>query len=158
MPGHFIEECTPMQDLHRFARFCSFHGWGYHDSNYCKSKMRPPLFPVAMRSKQQLTWADRHEQGVSCSRCGGPHEVAMCRANAKQVTNHNKIKNGSRPGFQELRFDVPPKYNSVTSQVVHNDKTLLNLDGDHWEVQYEDDQGVEHQFLNYSQDEEYSWS
>lgn len=157
MPGHVIEECTPAQDLHRFARFCSFHGWGYHDSGFCRSKMRPPMFPLPSRSKQQPTWADRLEQGVSCSRCGGPHEVTLCRANAKQVNNHNKVKNGSRPGYQELRFDVPAKYNSVPPQTVQNDKTLLNLDGDHWEVQYEDDQFLEDGWFGH-QDEGFDWA
>ena len=169
--GHAIEECTPPQDLWRFSRYCSFHGWGYHDSHFCKSKMRPPIGASSHPKQAPVTWAERHEQGVSCSRCGGPHEVSLCRANAKQVNNHNKVKNGSRPSQQEVRFDVPAKYNSIPSQSFHNEKTLFtsgNLDGDQWEMQYDNgdqwgmqydnEHQVEYGFLGYSQDEGYDWS
>ena len=125
--NHVIEECTPPQDLFRFSRYCTTHGWGSHDDKYCKQLMRLPVGAGYFKNgpSSNPTWAERHLQIPRCSKCGGPHEDSSCRANAKQITEFNKVKNGSKPNRPEVTFNVPPQYttnNNVNSSMYMADE------------------------------------
>ena len=86
------------------------------------------------------TWGERHQQKVICNRCGGPHEPPQCRANSKQVSDFNKIKNGIKPSVPEVTFNLPPGYGpGTTTQNVSSLYMYDDVDDCNWSLQHMED-------------------
>ena len=154
--NHNIEDCTPTQDLYKFNRYCKTHGWGMHDTDYCKGVMRP-TYLSGNRSKQGITWGDRHQQQLICPRCGGPHEQSQCRANQKQVSDFNKVKSGIKPSKPEVTFNLPSTYGPGAAVPNSSFYMADNIDGGNWSVQYmNEDEECER--LRFDDDMDLNWS